>query len=151
MNFKKHVNFARKLGGGFQSEDIVQEAYIRCLKNGAIDNECYVYLSIRSVAFDFYRAKKNVIKVELEDVFIDEETEYIEPVMYEDVKDLLSDLHWFDQEIFKLYATKIKSIRKLAKETNISEKTIFESIKKCKQKLITWQKENQNQKDLAIQ
>ena len=146
MNFDRHVKYAKSIGAGYYAEDVVQEAYIKCLNNNNL-NEGYIILAIRSVAFDLHRANKRVQKVELQDNMIIEDEEYIEKpeINFTKIEPMLKDVHWFHVKIFKLYCTEIKSIRKLAKKTKIGERTIFNSIKLCKEKL------KENQKDWEIQ
>ena len=143
MNFSKHVKIAKSFGAGMYAEDVVQEAYLKCIRNNNLA-EGYIILAIRSVAFDLYRANKKVKKVELHDNLITED-EPIEthPTKYIEIEHLLDGVHWYDKEVFRIYCQEIKSIRKLAKATEISERTIWKSINICKQKL------KENQKELG--
>ena len=135
MNFKKHVKIAQSLGAGMYAQDVVQEAYIKCLNNNNL-NEGYIILAIRSVAFDLFRVNKKIKKVELQDnIIIEDEPIETYPTKYIEVEHLLEDVHWYDKEVFRIYCQEIKSIRKLAKATRIGEKTIFKSITLCKNKL----------------
>lgn len=148
MDFAKHVNYATKIGAGQQAEDVVQEAYLKCLRLNKMD-EPYIYSAIRSLTADLYRIKKKVKKVEISNLenLTSEQIDQLEwtPTKFEEVESTLVGLHWFHVKVFQIYTTEIQSIRKLAKATNISERTLFNSIKLCKTKL------RESQKDLEIQ
>jgi DNA-directed RNA polymerase specialized sigma24 family protein len=148
MDFAKHVNYATKIGAGNQAEDIVQEAYLKCLRLNKMD-EPYIYSAIKSLTADIYRLKKKITKVEISNLenLSQEQIETLEwtPTKFEEIENTLVGLHWFHIEVFKIYTTEIQSIRKLAKATNIGERTLFNSIKLCKTKL------RENQKELEIQ
>ena len=49
---------------------------------------------------------------------------------------------WYDKKLFMLWVNNRISIRKLSRETNIGFMSVYNTIKKCKQKLKEWQKEN---------
>lgn len=136
--FKKHkhwVNLVRKFGGGYYSEDIVQEAYIKVY--GKKINEGYFYLTLRSITMDLHR--KKVDTFDIDDIDIKDEP-YQEPQCVEKYKEVLSTFDWYDRILFLLYANSGMSMRKIARETHISFMSIYNTIKKCKEKL-------KNQKD----
>lgn len=148
MDFAKHVNYATKIGAGQQAEDVVQEAYLKCLRLNKMD-EPYIYSAIKSLTADLYRIKKKVKKVDISNLenLTSEQIDQLEwtPTKFEEVENTLVGLHWFHVKVFQIYTTEIQSIRKLAKATKIGERTIWKSIDICKKKL------RESQKDLEIQ
>jgi predicted DNA-binding protein YlxM (UPF0122 family) len=49
--------------------------------------------------------------------------------------DEVSNWHWYDQKLFKLYKDSDLSMREISKETNISVTSIFNTIKNCKTRI----------------
>lgn len=47
----------------------------------------------------------------------------------------INSWHWYDMMMFRLYIDSGKSIRTLAKETNISRDSIFQTLKNCKTRI----------------
>jgi hypothetical protein len=56
------------------------------------------------------------------------------------IENEIASWHYYDEILFNLYIDSGMSIRKLAKETRISEKSIFVTLKKCKNKLKKYDK-----------
>ena len=63
---KEWIEIVKSFGGGDMSEDIVQDTYLRILRLNYIDkftgeeiNKGYIWLTLRSVYFDYLRANKN--------------------------------------------------------------------------------------------
>jgi len=133
------ITYANHLGCGCYSEDVVQEAYLKILELGKEVNKSYIYLTVRSIAFDLHRANKNVTKLNIDDcinTLIDE----VEPRPI-NVKDYASKLTKFENMLVDVVATKKISQRKLAEESTISIVTINRSIKRIRTKIINeWQK-----------
>jgi RNA polymerase sigma factor (sigma-70 family) len=136
--FKQHkhwINIVKQLGIDDYAEDIVQEAYLKCLEKKSI-NEAYFYLTLRSLAFDLHRKQKKIIKVPIEEINIS-----IEIDKENEVFEIVDRLHWFDKQVFYLYYDNKLSMRKIAKETGISLSTIFNTISKCNDKILKeWEK-----------
>jgi len=131
--FKQHkrwINIVKQLGIDDYAEDIVQEAYLKCLEKKSI-NEAYFYLTLRSLAFDLHRKQKKIIKVPIEEINIS-----IEIDKENEVFEIVDRLHWFDKQVFYLYYDNKLSMRKIAKETGISLSTIFNTISKCNDKIL---------------
>jgi RNA polymerase sigma factor (sigma-70 family) len=131
--FKQHtrwINIVKQLGINDYAEDIVQEAYLKCLEKKSI-NEAYFYLTLRSLAFDLHRKQKKIIKVPIEEINIS-----IEIDKENEVFEIVDRLHWFDKQVFYLYYDNKLSMRKIAKETGISLSTIFNTISKCNDKIL---------------
>jgi RNA polymerase sigma factor (sigma-70 family) len=140
--FKQHkrwINIVKQLGINDYAEDIVQEAYLKCLEKKSI-NEAYFYLTLRSLAFDLHRKQKKIIKVPIEEINIS-----IEIDKENEVFEIVDRLHWFDKQVFYLYYDNKLSMRKIAKETGISLSTIFNTISKCNDKILKEWEEKRKQ------
>lgn len=135
---QRWINCVKQLGIEDYAEDIVQEAYIKCLDKLAV-NEAYFYMTLRSLSFNLLKKQKQFIKVSIDDVQIKTEIE-----QQNEVLNLVDNFHWFDKQIFYLYYDNKMSMRKIAEETGISLKTIFNTITKCNNKIKNeWLKEDQ--------
>jgi RNA polymerase sigma factor (sigma-70 family) len=128
------------------AEDLVQETYIALWKyadaykildvNGEV-RKGYVYFTLRSLFYQYYNKKKKVNKVNFDDqweLFDDSNIE--EHKAYNDICLLIDEeiknWDWYDRKLFKLYRDTDLSMRDIAKETNISLISIFNSIKNYK-------------------
>ena len=146
---KEYVKTIKSFGEDFYSEDLVQEMYIRFLtknkeqqvinKFGEV-NRYYVYLTLRSLFVDFYRQKSRIIKVDLSDVLTLEQIDTLEE--HEAFGELLKKVNeetkrweWYDKMLFDLYRDKNMTMRDLQKATTISLRSIFCTIKNCKERL----------------
>lgn len=128
------------------AEDIVQESYIALLKyadaekllddNGEV-RKGYMYFTLRSLFYQYYNKKKKINKVSFDgcwEIFDDSNLE--EHKAYNDICMLIDEeiknWDWYDRKLFKLYRDTDLSMRDIAKETNISLISIFNSIKNYK-------------------
>ena len=128
------------------AEDIVQESYIALYKYADADKlldiqgevrKGYMYFTLRSLFYQYYNKKKKVNKVNFDDqweLFDDSNIE--EHKAYNDICLLIDEeiknWDWYDRKLFKLYRDTDLSMRDIAKETNISLISIFNSIKNYK-------------------
>ncbi len=141
------LNIVRSLGGGELSEDFVQEMYLKVYNNnnnilntkGEV-NKFYVYLTLRSVLLDYFRQRSKVIKVCIDDYkyLIDNNTineNEAFNILSNKIDSEIDKWHWYDKDMFELYRHSGLSIRKIAKETNISWVSIFHTLKNCKGKI----------------
>lgn len=78
--------------------------------------------------------RKKVVTIEIENIDIEDE-EYKHPECTEKYKEILSTFDWYDRDLFLLYANSGMSMRKISRETNISFMSIYNTIKKCQEKL----------------
>jgi len=143
INEKTHKNlieYAKKIGCGNYSEDVVQEAYLKCLTKSNDINTGYLYLTVRSIAFDIYRANKKIKKVPIENlVLIHEEDE--EKI---DILDHTSNLNKMENLLMEIIIEKKISQRKIARESNVSLVTISKTMKKIKTKIYNeWQRKQE--------
>lgn len=133
------------------AEDIVQEAYIALYKYADADKlldaagnvrKGYVFFTLKSLFFQFYNKKMKVNKVSIDEQFtlfdnsnLEEQEAYNNICMLIDEE--IKQWHWYDEKLFKLYRDTDMSMRDIAKETNISLISIFNSIKNYKEILNT--------------
>jgi len=149
------VNTVRSFGVTDYAEDIVQEMYIKANKYidaGTLREETvntYVYTILRSLSVDLQREQKRKPKVSLNNYY-DEEIEYCDIIEYEEpnremelafekisekLHDEIESWHWFDKMLFKdIYIDQDLSMRDINQKTKISLATVFNTIKRCKQK-----------------
>lgn len=128
------------------AEDIVQESYIALWKYADADKllDCdgevrkgYMYFTLRSLFYQYYNKKKKINKVPFDgcwelfdDSNIEEHKAYNNICMLIDEE--IKNWDWYDRKLFKLYRDTDLSMRDIAKETNISLISIFNSIKNYK-------------------
>jgi RNA polymerase sigma factor (sigma-70 family) len=144
---KHWINVVKTFGEEYYAEDVVQEAYLKVY--GKEINEAYFYFTLRSLTADLHRLKnKSILSTEIE---IKDDSEDLNTIISDsnvclaDVNNFINQLSGYDKLLFKAYINSGLSIRKFAKEIDISFMSVYQTIKKCKQQ---WQKENQ--KDLEI-
>lgn len=128
------------------AEDLVQEMYIKIqLKiNKGLDisfgnyeiNHIYIFKTLRTLFLDLKRKEKNIY-FESEEVL--ESFSYnIKLVdydkIYDQVKNELKDMYWYDRKIFELIDNG-KSIAELSRDTNISYSSLYNTYRKVIQKL----------------
>lgn len=131
-------------------EDFVQEMYLRMHKYVATPekilygeeiNTFYVYVTLRNMYTD-YAKNKNKFKI-VSEGFVDrpqvdyeaEEYELILQDLTQNIWDEVEQWHWYDAKLFKIYMTTEMSMRDLSKETTISLRSIFNTLKNGKQRI----------------
>ena len=125
------------------AEDVVQEVYLKIyqelrdkkLKSTTIiidgqPNYAIVYLRIRNIIADMMRSEKSSIPLsaDIEDKEVESEAEF-----YEKIDNVIENFQWFHKKMFTLYSKEFRSIRKLSEATKISYKTVFKTVKECKE------------------
>jgi len=144
---KEWLSVVRTFGDEFLAEDIVQETYLRILRLNHIDkivtddiNRGHMWLTLRSVYIDHIR-KQKMDRLDLNDVY---HLSYDEPVIakheslekiYDRIEWEIKGWNWYDQKLWKIYKDERKPMRQIADETGISLKSIFLTIKSCKEKI----------------
>jgi DNA-directed RNA polymerase specialized sigma24 family protein len=145
---KEYIKTIKSFGEEFYAEDLVQEMYIRFINknkekavivNGQV-NRYYVYLTLRSLFVDFHRQKSRIIKVGLDNILTLEQIDELEE--HEGFSRLLKKVdsevktwEWYDQMLFNLYKDSDKSMREISNGTNISLRSIFCTLKNCKERI----------------
>ena len=127
------------------AEDVVQEVYLKIyqelrdkkLKSTTIiidgqPNYAIVYLRIRNIIADMMRSEKSSIPLsaDIEDKEVESAAEF-----YEKIDCVIEGFQWFHKKMFKLYSKEFRSIRKLSEATKISYKTVFKTVKECKEEI----------------
>jgi len=146
---KEWIKMVRSLGGDDFTEDIVQEMYLKIYnKNYNIYNDkgklnkFYIYLTLRSILVSYFRERSKVVKIPIEEMFVDSNIELIDSDNIKEneeyhkltlkINEEINKWHWYDREMFEIYRHSGLSIRKIASETNISWVSIFNTLKDCK-------------------
>lgn len=151
---KKHklwISIVNSFGEYNYAEDIVQEMYItldkyaneeKIIKNNIV-SDGYCFFTLRSLYWQYYKTKNKTKKIRIDDtenfMQIPDNSEMDEQIAFNKITNLI-DKHienwrWYDKSLFKLYRDTDMSIRKIAKETNISWVSIFNTLKKCKKEI----------------
>ena len=127
------------------AEDVVQEVYLKIyqelgdkkLKSTTIiidgqPNYAIVYLRIRNIIVDMTRSEKSSIPLsaDIEDKKVESAAEF-----YEKIDNVIENFQWFHKKMFTLYSKEFRSIRKLSEATKISYKTVFKTVKECKEEI----------------
>ena len=147
---KDYVRMAYKLGAGNESEDIVQEMYIRLHKyikdpstiiTDGKPNMLFIWVTLRNIVRSVKGSVKVIDTVALDDFpewdivdlnsFDHKEAESFE-YMVDLVYDTSSEMHWYYDKLFKLYYQSDLSMRDISKGSKISLKNIFDTIKKTR-------------------
>jgi DNA-directed RNA polymerase specialized sigma24 family protein len=151
QHHKEWIKIINSFGEYDYAEDIVQETYIALYKYAdatkIIDasgnvRKGYVFFTLKSLFFQYYNKKMKVNKVSIDEQFtlfddsnLDEHNAYNDICLLIDEE--IKNWHWYDEKLFKLYRDSDMSMRDIAKETNISLISIFNSIKNYKEILNT--------------
>ncbi len=91
-----------------------------------------MYTKIRNEIADMMRSEKpsSPIKTDITD-----EEEESAAAFYEKIDGVIESFQWFHKKLFKLYSKEFRSIRKLSEATKISYKTVFKTVKECKEEI----------------
>lgn len=137
-------------------EDFVHELYLRFNKyikdvkkimyNETEVNKFYVYVTLKNLWTDYSKAKGKHKIIRLDDYevtyeIVDGESENYNYAKHSAEDKIINKIksevenweHWYDRKLFKIYYETDISMRKLAKETNISVTSIFNSCKNYKE------------------
>jgi len=145
------VNVIKGFGEYEYAEDLVQECYLvlykyaneeKIIKDGEVSRG-YLYFTLRNLYFQFYKNKRKIKKVSLDNEEYTQEVEdncnLDEEVAYNKIctmiDDHIEDWRWYEKKLFTLYRDSGLSIRGIAKETNISWVSIFNTLKNAKHEL----------------
>ena len=137
-------------------EDFVHELYLRFNKyikdvkkimyNETEVNKFYVYVTLKNLWTDYSKAKGKHKIIRLDDYevtyeIVDGESENYNYAKHSAEEKIINKIksevenweHWYDRKLFKIYYETDISMRKLAKETNISVTSILNSCKNYKE------------------
>ena len=132
-------------------EDIVQQAYLiiykyaseeKIVEKGVVSRG-YMFFTLRSLTFQYYNSKKKIEKVSIDDeefsFQIPNYSEMDEQIAFNKICTMIDDhidsWRWYEKKLFTLYRDTELSIRGIAKETNISWVSIFNTLKHAKNEL----------------
>jgi len=123
------------------AKDIVQDMYVKVqvLINKGLDisyndddvNYYYIFRTLQSIYYNQYNKEKKVEVISLdycEQVKQSCNLDYNE--IYNDVKDILETLHWYDKKVYNLLET--STIRDLSNKTGISYHSLYNTNRKVK-------------------
>ncbi len=133
-------------------EDFVHEMYLRLNKyvgdpqkimyNEKEVNKFYIYVTLKNLWGDYSKAKGKYKIIRIDDFevnyeVVDGKDEYYNYSKHSAEDRLINKIkaevegwdNWYDEKLFKIYYETDISMRKLAKETNISVTSIFNSCK----------------------
>ena len=127
------------------AEDVVQEVYLKIYQelgskklkatNIIVDdhpNFAIMYTKIRNEIANMMRSDKPSSQIKTD---ISDEKEESAASFYEKIDDVIEGFQWFHKKMFKLYSKEFRSIRKLSNATKISYKTVFKTVKECKEEI----------------
>jgi RNA polymerase sigma factor (sigma-70 family) len=130
------------------AEDVVQDMYLRLnkyVKNperimyGKEVNTFFVFRTIRNLVLNEFRdnAKRTHITTSLqagaEDVNYDEQASFT--ALNDKIWESTDNWHWYDKKLFTIYHTTDNTIRSLSEDTNISERSIWNTLDNCRTKI----------------
>ena len=146
---KEWIKIVRSFGESNYTEDIVQEMYIRADKYIKLEkimpdgklNKSFIWLMLRNIYLDAVKNKNRVEKVSLTQyTFVAEPTETIKhesyKKLYAKMNAEIDSWHWYDKMLFQYYRDSGMSLRQLSAAKKISTRSIFYTIKICKQRLL---------------
>jgi len=148
---KEWINIVKSFGEVNYAEDIVQECYItlykyadsnKIIRNGVVSRG-YLYFTLRSLYYQYYNSKRKIDKFSIDDdentLQIPDDTQMDEQIAFNKIclmiDNYIENWRWYEKKLFTLYRDTDLSIRGIAKETNISWVSIFNTLKHAKNEL----------------
>ena len=132
-------------------EDIVQEMYIRMYKyvetpdkilyEGNEINTYYIYVTLRNMYIDYTKVKARLPIVHDHEITDSELTYDVseQELLLKDLSDKVwkevNEWHWYDNKMFEIYMNSDMSMRDISRETTISLRSIFNTIKNGKDRI----------------
>lgn len=140
------LNIVRLFGDSEFAEDVVQDVYLivhQYYLDKVIINEepnrALMWILLRNTA---YRANKNTfeeISIDLIKNLSSEEFDLLKheslDKIYDKIEQEIELFKWYDQVLFRIYREDNMSMRQISKQTGIGLKSIFLTIKSCKNKI----------------
>jgi predicted DNA-binding protein YlxM (UPF0122 family) len=145
---KEWVKIVTTFGSDYP-EDVVQEMYLRVHKYGQKEkvlnesgevNLFYIWTLLRNCWHDSNKLNKiEFISIEVLYNLATQEDYIQKHESYNKIENLIEEetktWHHYDKMLFDIYRNKTLSMRDIAKETNISLKSIFNTLKNCKERI----------------
>lgn len=146
---KEWVSIVKNFGEYNYAEDIVQEMYVRVHNSNAGSkvvingepNRAYIWSILKNTFITYEKQKAKIHKVDIDTlVYLStEETDenYHEALntIQEKIESEMYRWHTYDKKLFEVHVQQERSMRNIAAGTTISVKSIFNTIKNCKQRL----------------
>jgi DNA-directed RNA polymerase specialized sigma24 family protein len=146
---KEWCKIVRTFGETNYTEDIVQEVYLRLHKYGQEDkiitpngvNKPFVWFMLRNIYLDVCKRRNKIDEVKLTEDFAllspDSEEQKHEAYkrLYSKINQEMDSWEWYDKMLFTYYKDTGMSLRQMSKATTISTRSIFNTIKHCKERL----------------
>jgi RNA polymerase sigma factor (sigma-70 family) len=148
----KWVGYAIKIGCGSDSEDMVQEMYIKIIrfnpndivKNGKVQDG-YIYIILKNTYLDFI--KKESENLSDFDITKSEFNRYTNSDEYSDfflwLQKEQETWKWSDKLLFDMFYQSEKSMRQIGRENNISFVAISRRLKYLRNKIKKYGTQNQ--------
>ncbi len=145
----EYLKIVRSWGEFDYAEDIVQEMYLRInrytteekiVTDGEV-NKAYVWFVLRNIYNDLKKSGNKIEVSRLSNKFDIEDEVSEEKHGFEKFSQRLEDeintWHWYDRMLFLSYKDTGYSMREIAEKSQISLSSIFNTIKNCKDKVVT--------------
>lgn len=147
---KHWVKIVEGFGEKNYAHDVVQEAYIKILNMDKEVNYAYFYYTLRSLTMDLHSKKVTKVEItrDIEYSLREDESNDIAEELAQPYLEFIDTWHWYDKMLFMLWVNNKISMRKIARETKINFTSVYNTIKKCKQRLKEWEKD-QLKKELS--
>ena len=144
---KEWLNIVRLFGDNEFAEDVVQDVYLKIDQYNYYDriiqdgepNRALMWILLRNTTYRANKTASNDLSIEKVMNLSAEELELpkhesLERI-YERIEWEIKGWNWYDQKLWKIYKDERKPMRQIADETGISLKSIFLTIKSCKEKI----------------
>jgi DNA-directed RNA polymerase specialized sigma24 family protein len=159
--YKRHHNWLIQCSYNFtnskdKASELVQDFYLKLLEIKDINkimygndiNLFYCYKMLRSIHLNGIKKQNNNLPIDDDILNIQaDEYSYIADSEFEHTVELVNEAldkaHWFDTKLLRVYIEEDHSIQSLHNATGISNSTIWTSMKKTKQYIRNYVKENQ--------
>jgi len=132
--------YVKAIGGGDESEDIVQDMYLimhkypdKALLPNDIVNERYVLVVLRNLYYKLKQVELVELTENIEDTTEDYDFEHENLIIK--IKQEIDNWHWYDKKIFELLKFEKMTMRELSEQTQISFPSIRNTARKGMDKL----------------
>jgi len=154
--FKRHkqwIKFSHAYlsdGNMLHAEDVIQTAYMKVLIElrkypGKQINDTYFYNTIKNIVLDDKKRATDPLKfaqqITNQNCKKSDQLENSEPTkeqlenLIKDIDNYVETFYHFDKLLFNAYRYEFRSIRKLSKATKIGHVQVFQTVKRCKQRI----------------
>lgn len=137
-------------GNMLHAEDVIQTAYMKVLIElrkypGKQINDTYFYNTIKNIILDDKKRATDPLKfaqqITNQNSKKADQLENSEPTkeqlenLIKDIDNYVETFYHFDKLLFNAYRYEFRSIRKLSKATKIGHVQVFQTVKRCKQRI----------------